>query len=232
MTSLTILNSWGDAITNSFMGLWDGVIHFLPNVVLAIIIFLAGWVVGRLLGDIVTRVVRSLKLDSVLEQAGIGQLIHRAGGRLDVGKFLGFLVEMFVMVAFLMAAFDVLGLRVVNDFLKEIVGYLPNVIVAVLILLAGGVVADVASKLVEGGSKAANVSSANFLSRVTHWAVWVFTILVALNQVGIASDIIQILLQGVVVAVSVAVGLAFGLGGQDAASDVIDRIRRGISREN
>jgi small-conductance mechanosensitive channel len=85
---------------------------------------------------------------------------------------------------------------------------------------------------VEGGSKAANVSSANFLSRVTHWAVWVFTILVALNQVGIASDIIQILLQGVVVAVSVAVGLAFGLGGQDAASDVIDRIRRGISREN
>ena len=228
-----ILQQWGDVLVASFQNLSNAVIGFIPNLVIAIVIFLAGWVVASLLGNVVERVVRTLKIDDALQGAGVGALLHKGGFKLDSGKFLGMLVEWFVVVVFLLASFDVLGLNAVNQFLTDVVvAYLPQVIVAALILVVAGVLAEASNKVVSGSARAAGLRSANLAGAVAKWSVWVFAIIIAMSQLGIATVYLQTLFTGVVVALSIAAGLAFGLGGQDAAGQVIDKMRREIADHN
>ena len=102
-------------------------------------------------------------------------------------------------------------------------GYLPQVIIAVLILLVAAVVAEAAQRVVAGSAAAANLKSANFLGSVSRWAIWVFAILAALDQLGV-TPFIQTLFTGVVVALALAFGLSFGLGGQQAAARYIEKM--------
>jgi hypothetical protein len=228
-----ILQTWGDVLVTSFQDLGMGVVAFLPNLIIAIIIFLAGWVVGALLGRIVEKAIDTLKVDNALRSAGVETMLHRAGWKLHAGRFLGMLIEWFVIIVFLVAAFDILGLTQVNVFLQQVVLlYLPQVIIAVLILLVAGVVAQAMQRIVTGAVAAAGIASANFLGSITKWAIWVFAILIALDQLGIATAFVQTLFTGVVVAVSIAIGLSFGLGGQDAASRFIENVRREISEHH
>ena len=221
-----LLNTWGEVLTLSFQNLWVGVVNFVPNLVVALVILVVGWLIGALLGRAVWQVFKSLKVDEALRRAGFEGALRRGGLELDSGAFIGALVKWFVIVVFLVAAFDILGLSQVNAFLQDVVlGYLPRVIVAALILLVGGVVGDVAGKIVATAARTANVSSAHFAAAVSKWAVWVFAILVALSQLGIAAAFSLTLFTGVVIAVSLALGLSFGLGGQQAAGNFIERLR-------
>jgi small-conductance mechanosensitive channel len=228
-----LIKDWTDVLTQSFQDLWLGVIDFVPNLIIALAIFVIGWVVGSVLGRVVAQVVKSLKVDNALRSAGLDDIVSRAGFDLDSGKFLGSLIKWFVIVVFLVAALDVLRLAQVNVFLQEVVLlYLPQVIVAVLILLVAAVIAEVMQNVVIGAAKAAHMSSAHFLGSVTKWAIWVFAILAALNQLGVASAFVQTLFTGIVVAVSLALGLSFGLGGQDSAARYLDKIRGEISQKS
>jgi hypothetical protein len=137
-----ILQTWGEVLRQSFMSLGVGLIGFLPNVIIAVVIFIAGWVVGSILCRIIAQVFAALKVDNMLRTTGLEDVVHRAGFKLNSGLFVGMLVEWFVVVAFLIAAFNVLGLNQVNVFLQQVVlYYIPQVIVAVLILLVAGIVA-------------------------------------------------------------------------------------------
>jgi len=107
---------------------------------------------------------------------------------------------------------------------------LPQVIVAVLIILVAAVIAETAQNVIVGGARAAGLRSANLLGSVTRWAIWIFAILAALDQLNVAQALVQTLLTGVVVAISLAVGLAFGLGGQEAAARVIEQFRQDVSK--
>jgi hypothetical protein len=139
---------------------------------------------------------------------------------------LGELVKWFIIVVFLVASLDVLRLDQVTMFLRQVVlGYLPQVIVAVLIMLVAVVIAEAMRKVVVGSAKAAGIRSAGFLGAVTKWAIWIFALLAALLQLGIAVTFLQTLFTGVVVALSLAFGLAFGLGGQQTAARYLDHLQ-------
>lgn len=214
----------------SFQNLWVGVVNFVPNLVVALVILVLGWLIGALLGRAVAQVFRSLKVDDALRRAGFENFLRRGGVHLDSGAFLGALVKWFVVIVFLVAAFDVLGLAQVNLFLQEVVlGYLPRVLAAALVLLVGGVVGDIAGRIVVTAAMTAGVRSAHFAGAIAKWAVWVFAILVALSHLGIATAFSQTLFTGVVIAISLALGLSFGLGGQEAASRYIERLRSEMS---
>jgi len=106
---------------------------------------------------------------------------------------------------------------------------LPNVVVAVLMLIAAGLVADAMKKVVLSSAMTAGIASAGFLATVTKWVIWIFAILLAFSQLGIAAGFIQTVFTGLVVALSLGLGLAFGLGGQEAASKVIDKVSKEMS---
>ncbi len=226
-----IVQTWLEVLERSAQELVSGIIGFIPNLLFAVIIFVVGWLVGAVVGKLIAQVVKAIKLDHALRSAGVDDIVSRAGFTLDSGAFLGGLVKWFVIVLFLVASLEVLGLTQVNIFLQQVVLlYLPQVIVAVLIMLVAAVIAEVAQSVVMGAAKAAGMHSARFLGTVTRWAIWVFAALAALGQLGVATPFVQTLFTGIVVALSLAFGLSFGLGGQEAAARFIERLRSDISR--
>ncbi|MEK7180700.1 MAG: hypothetical protein AAB706_04440 [Patescibacteria group bacterium] len=221
--------TWGDIILDSFNNLWAGMIEFIPKIVVSLVIIVIGWVIGALLGRVVTQLLKSIKVDEALSRTGIQQAFEKGGIELNSAGFVGGLVKWFIIVVFLVASFDVLGLTQVNIFLQQVVlSYLPQVIIAVLILLAAAVIGDVMKKIVSASARTAGIESAGLVGTITRWAVWIFAVLAALLHLGIAQSLINTLFTGFVVAFSLALGLAFGLGGQEAASRLIEQIRQEI----
>lgn len=217
------IQTWGDVFTQSLQSVWMGVANFLPGLVIALIIFAIGWVLAALIEKLVESIFKALKIDAALKSAGLEDIIKRAGHNLDSGKFVGTLVRWFIVVVFLMASFDVLGLNQVNSFLRDVVNYLPSVIVAVLILMVAVVVGNAMHRIVVASSKAANLKSAEFLGRITKWSIWIFALLTALFNLGVAPALIQTVVMAVFAGGALAVGLAFGLGGKEVAQKLITK---------
>ncbi|MFA6339236.1 MAG: hypothetical protein WCW87_04260 [Candidatus Paceibacterota bacterium] len=227
-----LLQTWSDVFVQSLQNVWLGVANILPNLLIAVIIFSIGWLVGNVLEKVIEQLFKTLKVDSALRQAGVDDVTSKAGVSLNSGLFVGALIRWFVIIVFLVASFDVLGLSQVNDFLKNVVlGYLPNVIVSVLILLVAAVIADAMQKVVSASAKAANVRKANLLGNVAKWSIWAFAILAALFQLGIAAAFVQTIFTGIIIALSLAIGLAFGLGGQESAAHILESVRHEISEK-
>jgi len=227
-----ILNTWGNVLTKSFQDLWVGAVGFIPSLIIAVVIFLLGWLIGSVLGKAVSQIFKSLKVDSALRNAGFEAPVNRTGFNLNSGAFVGGLIKWFVVIAFLIASLDVLGLDQVNIFLQDVVLlFLPRVIVAVLILLVAVVIADAMQNVVMGAVKVANVRSSKLLGAITKWTIWIFAALAALFELGVAVTFIQTLFTGIVVAMSLAFGLAFGLGGQEAAARYLDSVKKEIGKK-
>jgi small-conductance mechanosensitive channel len=225
-----LLQTWAQVLTQSFQDLWLGIVSFVPNLIVAAVIFILGWIIGAVLGRVVAQIVKSLKVDQVLASTGLDEVLNQAGFKLDSGGFLGALVKWFIIIVFLVAALDVLELTQVNIFLQQVVLlYLPKVIVAVLILLVAAVIAETMRNVVMGAARAAGMQSAHFVGGLTKWAIWIFAILAALDQLAIAPTIVQTFSTSVAIAIALAVGLAFGLGGQEAAGRYIERLRSDIA---
>ncbi|MDI6778410.1 MAG: hypothetical protein QMD77_04450 [Patescibacteria group bacterium] len=226
------VQTWGEAITLSLLNLWDRFINFLPSLVGAVLVFVAGWIVAVALGKVVEHIVKMLKVDDVMEKAGTKARFEKAGVRLDVAKFLGGLVKWFLILVFLMAATDILKLVQVTTFLNSIVLYLPNVVVAAVILAVAFLVANFVFAVVKGSTKVAGLISAMLLATVAKWAIVIFGFLAALIQLGIAASLINTLFIGLVAMLSLAGGLAFGLGGKDEAASILKKIRQEISEKH
>lgn len=209
----------------SFQALWAQVVQFVPELIVALIVLIIGWILANILKQIVERIFDKLKVNAALDAAGVERLTEKAGVPLKAGVFVGTLVKWFVILVFFVAALDVVGLPDVTFFIRDVVlGYLPRVIVAVLILLVAVVVADVAGSSARAAARAADVHGAEFFGRLAYYAIVVFAVLAALSQLQIAPELIQTLFMGVVFAVSLALGLSFGLGGRDAASRYINKM--------
>ena len=217
-----VLSTWGETFATSLQALWMGFISFIPGLILAIIIFIIGWIIGSVVGKAIMQLFAALKIDKVFESAGAGDMMARAGMR-D-------LVKWFIIAVFLMTALNVLQLTEVTTFLRDVVvQYLPRVIVAALVLVMATVISDFMRKFIRGSAKMANVRSANLLGSIAHWAIWIFAAIIALSELGIAASFMQILFTGIIAMLAIAGGLAFGLGGRDAAAHAISNIRENTS---
>jgi hypothetical protein len=227
---MMFIQTWGGIFSASLLNLWYGFISFVPSLLGAVILFIIGWFVGSVVGKAVDQLITALKVDRLFDQAGANSFTAKTGIKLNVGRFIGVIVKWFIIVVFLMASLEIMGLTQVNDFLREVVlFYLPKVIIASLVLIIATVLADAMQRLVQVSAKAANVQSANMLGSITRYAIWIFAFIIALSELGIATAFMQILFTGLVVALALAAGLAFGLGGRDAAARAIDRMSNDMS---
>ncbi len=217
-----------ESLQFSFQELWTDVIGFIPELVVAILIVVLGWILGDILKSITEKLFTKLKLTAALDHAGVDTLSARAGYRFKPAKFVGSLIKWFIIAVFVVVALDVLGLNEVTAFFTvEILTYIPRVIVAALILLGAMVVADLVSASVAGTARAAGfASTADLIARFTKYAILLFAALAALNQLQIATELVQLLFAGFVFAASLAFGLAFGLGGRDTAARYLDKLTK------
>ncbi len=223
------VQTWGEAITLSLLNLWERFIAFLPALVGAILVFVAGWIVAVALGKAVEHIVKIIRVDDVVEKAGTKGRLRKAGVELNIAKFFGGLVKWFLILVFLMAATDILHLVQVTSFLNSIVLYLPNVIVAAVIMAVAFLVGNFTYAVIKGSTKAAGIVSATLLAVITKWAVVIFGLLAALIQLGVASSLINTIFIGFVAMLALAGGLAFGLGGKDEAALILKKLRHEIT---
>jgi hypothetical protein len=223
-----VLQTWSDVIVTSLQVTWSAVAGFVPLFLGAVIVFIIGWIIAVSLGKLVEHAVRSVKVDAILQSLDVHKALERAGLRLDSGVFIGGLVKWFLIIASLLAAVNILGLVQVSTFLRDVLLYIPNVIVAVLILLIAVMVAETTERVVRASVDAAGLQGKG-VGVVVRWAIWIFAIVAVLLQLGIAADLIRIVIMGFVAALAVAFGLAFGLGGQSHASAFLEKVKRDLS---
>lgn len=227
-----IIQTWGDALGTTFSGFAPAVAQFGVYLLAAIIIFAVGWVFGSFIGSFVEKIFGILKIDSVLRQAGLESALKKGDIKLNSGAFVGGLLRWFIVALFFLSALQVFHLDEVTSYLGDIViGFLPRVIVSILIVLVSVIIGEAVQKIVSGAAAQAHLTSAKVLGALTKWAIIVFAVLSALVELSIAAALIQILFIGVVVALSLAFGLAFGLGGRDAASRIIAKAMDDFSKK-
>lgn len=218
-----------DVLRTAFVDLWAAIVLFLPKLALAIVVFLLGLLVAHLLKTAVVRLVEVMKIDDLMERLEVKEFFSGMGIKLNVGYFLGWLVKWFIVIFALIAAADVLEWDQITVFLNEVVSYLPNVLIAVIILLVGTVLANFVNGVVKSALEAAKMENIGFLSNVAKWSIIVFSFMAALVQLGIAESLIQVLFTGFVAMIALAGGLAFGLGGREHASRALDKLYRDLS---
>jgi len=225
-----IFQTWASVFNDSLLNLWYGFMNFVPSLLGALIIFIIGWIVGSIVGKAISQLLSAVKLDKLFESAGAEDLMSRAGLKLNASGFIGGIVKWFIVVVFLMASLQIIGLTQVNAFLSEaVLFYLPKVIIAAFVLIIATVIADAMRKLVQASAKAANISSANMLGSIARYAILIFAITIALSELGIATYFMQVLFMGLIVMLAIAGGLAFGLGGKEAAARAIEHISKDMS---
>jgi len=225
-----LIQTWIDVTTNALQSLWENFILFIPSFIGAFIVLLIGWIIAVGLDKLVQKIIGILKIDSLLAKMGLDKFLEKANLKLNSGKFLGFITKWFIIIAFLMAAADILRLDSVTFFLQSILAYVPNIVAAILILLITVWAAEILQRIVQAGVAATTeVKKTGMLGLVTRWVVLVFGLLAALNQLGIAPMLIQSVITGLIAMLAVAGGLSFGLGGKEHASELIGKIKRELS---
>jgi hypothetical protein len=220
--------NYSTTLSDSLQDLYARFVDFLPSFVAAVVILVVGWIIAVAVARLLKSVLNSVKVDEIGDKLGLDQLSARTGIRMSVSGTIGWLVKWFLLIAVFLAAADILGLDQISDFLNSVLAYIPNVVAAAAILLVGTMVAGFFSRLVRHAVQAAGLSSADLLSSVVQWSVMVFTVLATLDQLKVAQSFVQTLFTGFIGMVAIAGGLAFGLGGKEHASRVLNKIEKDI----
>lgn len=196
----------------------------IPRIVGFLFVLLIGWFIASLLAKAVAALLRAVKFNDLAQRSGLADFVHNMGVKTDSAGVIAGVAKWFVRLIVLVVAFDILRLPAVSQVLQQLLLWLPNLIVALVVLVIGGLAATALSNLVRGATTQAGLTSSNALATIAKAAVWAFAVIVAVNQLGIADVLINTLLMGVVGALALATGLAFGLGGRDHAAQVLNRV--------
>lgn len=216
--------TWGDVFNSSLQSLWWGFVQFTPRLLMAVVFFFIGWLLGSVVARAIEQVFSSLKIDNLFKSIGAENFLRKAGVNLNTGYFIGQIVRWFVIIVFLLPSLNLVGLNDVSSFLAEsVLGFLPQVVIAAFVLIIAAVVSEGLSKTVLATAKAVDLKAANMLATIAKYAVWVFAIIIALGKLGLG-DYMSILFSGIIAMLALGGALAFGLGGKDHASRFISKL--------
>lgn len=217
-----MLEETRNALISSLNTNIQAVVNFVPGLIAGLLILLIGIVIGSIAKQLILSAAKSLRIDTYLKRYGVPELRENY----TWSNILAEITRWFVIIVFLIPTADVWRLPRIGTLLNELLFYLPNVFVAVIIALVGFVLSRLAHDVILASVKGITKESANMVATSAQWVINGFVILAVLNQLGVASDLIRILFTGIVAMVALAGGIAFGLGGQENARDILDGIRK------
>lgn len=224
--------TWGDVFNASLQELWWGFMMFAPRLIIAIILFIIGWVLSSIVAKAFEQVFTALNVDKFFAKTGLQNLLHKGGLSLNTGYFIGQVMRWFVLILFLLPSLSLVYLDSIGDFLRyDVLIFLPRVIVAAFILIVATILSDALSRTILAGAKSMSVSSAHMLATVSRYVIWVFAFIVALEQLGVNSAYMQILFTGIIAMFAIGGAIAFGLGGKDHASRLLSKISDEMSQK-
>jgi len=218
---------WYSSIVEPFL---QKFVEFVPRLVLAIIVFVIGYIIAVAIGKLVAEILKKLKLNRLFEKEGWQKALERAELKVDPSGFIGAIFKwIFVIISLLLAA-DILRLVGLTDLLKSVLLYIPNVVVAALIFVVTVIIADIVEKVVRAGLEGVKFAYARVGGGIIKWSIWIFAILAILRQLLVVPELIETvfnaLVYGTVALLVISAGIAFGLGGREVAAELLQDLRR------
>lgn len=217
-----VVTDWGAAVMTSLAAALSLFLAAIPRVIGFIVILVIGWLIASALAAGVAALLRAVHFNDLAQRSGLSGFVQNMGLRTDTAGVMANIVKWFVRLIVLVVAFDALGLPAVSAVLQQFLLWIPNLVVAVVILVIAGLAANALGSLVRGSAAEAGLSNTGMLETITRAAIWGFGIVVAVNQIGVAQTLVNTLFMGLVGALALAIGLAFGLGGRDTAGEIVD----------
>ena len=223
--------NWGAITIEALQNLWQVFLFYLPKIVGAIIIFAIGWFISVGVGRLIAGILRKLKFNKLFERGVWRGALEKAEIKVDASGFIGAIFKWILVIVFLLAAVEILGFVQFAGVLKSILGYLPNVIVAAFIFGVAAIVADILEKTARAAVESTKIGYGRIVGAIVKWSIWIFAILAILVQLRVAPELIRILFAGFVALVTVAGGIAFGLGGKEMATEILRELRKKLRGE-
>ncbi len=217
------LSDWSNSVRTGVSDAVHQVIVYLPKFFGALVVLLIGVIVAYVLKMIVVRVLKAIKLQPYASRVRLNEVFP---GKYDVAELVGDLVKWFFIIVFLLQALSIAELLAVSSLVNGLLGYVPNVLAAVVLVLVGGVVADLVNRLVVNAARMVGAMTAAMLGQVAKYAILVVVVFTALAQLGVNTTFLNDLFVAIVAMLAIAGGLAFGLGGQTAAKDWLESVRK------
>jgi flagellar biosynthesis protein FliQ len=215
------VTSWTDAVMTSLAAALALLLGAIPKIIGFAVIVIIGWLVASAVATAVASILRAVKFNDLAQRGGFADFVHKMGIRQDSAGFLANLAKWFIRLIVLVSAFDALGLPAVSQVLEQLLMWLPNLVVALVVLVIAGIAANALAGLVRGATAESGLGNPDLLATISKVAVWAFAIVVAVNQIGIATELVNTLFMATVGAIALALGLSFGLGGRETAAQIV-----------
>jgi len=226
-----LINNWYLSVITAISDALSGFLTVIPSIIGALIVFSLGWMIAGVLKSAALKLLNLIQLEPFADKVGLTDALRKVGSKMGPSELIGELVKWGTVLVFLSPSVEILGLTQVTSLINQVLTYIPNVLVAVLIVFFGIIFADLTAQFVKGTAVALGSTTSTALSMVTKYAIAIFAVLAALNQMGIAQGLIATLFTGFVAMFAIAGGLAFGLGGKDLAAEILDALKKSLSEK-
>ncbi len=217
-----VVTDWGTAVMTSLTAALSLFLAAIPRIIGFLVIIIVGWLISGALAAGVAALLRAVRFNELAQSSGFAGFVRNMGVRKDSAGLLADIAKWFVRLIVLVVAFDALGLPAVSAVLQQFLLWIPNLVVAVVVLVIAGLAANALGNLIRGATAQAGFDNPDLLATIARVAVWAFGIVVAVNQIGIAQALVNTLFMGFIGALALAAGLAFGLGGRETTGRIVD----------
>ncbi len=209
---------------NSLETFWLSLSVFLPHIVGSFVLLILGWLMAKLVRKLALKFLTFVRLDVAAEKSGVDDFLMKGGVRYTTTTIVANLIYWFILFTVILALLNSLGLQSAAELFNRIILYIPNVIVAVLVLMFGALFARFVKGVVFTYFSNIGITGAEVMSTIAQWAILVFVFSVALEQLAIGGQILVSAFQIAFGALCLALALAFGLGGREWAAHILDKL--------
>ncbi|MGX5219536.1 MULTISPECIES: mechanosensitive ion channel family protein [Pseudomonas] len=215
------LDPWTQSLVAAMTALWTKVAGFIPNLFVALILVLIGFVLAKLLDTLISKLLGKVGLDRLMAGTGLTKLLSRAGFQVPVSTLIGRIVYWFILLVFMVSAAESLGLERVSATLDVLALYLPKVFGAALVLVIGVLLAHLVSGIVRGAADSVGLEYAHGVARIAQGLVIIISISVAIGQLEVKTELLNYVIAIVLITIGLAAALALGLGSREIAGQIL-----------
>ena len=220
------MRDFTDALFNAYSTFLTQLAAFLPKLIGAIIILILGWLIAKIIRSLVIKVLQLIRLNLVAEKAGVEKFLQDGGLKKSAIEIIGSMFYWLIMLIVILATFNILGLTVASGLFNEVILFIPNIIVAILVLILGLFLANFVSQVLVTYLKNIEIEHAETICKIIKYVVIIFVISVTFTQLNIAKELITSTFLIAFGAIGLALALAFGIGGKDWAAEIIKKITK------
>jgi len=215
-----------DPVKAMFIKVWS----YIPSLAGAIVILVVGWLIAKLVETVIVRILKAVRLDTASEKAGITNVLAQGDIKLSISELFGVVIYWLIILVVLATALNALNLTIAANLLSRLAEYVPNILAALFVLVAGTFLASFVSAIVRTATSNAGIGTSKMLGKLVQTVIIVFAILVAIEQLNIATAIIGLGINIILMSFGIGLALAFGLGCKDiagkAAQDFLNSLKK------